>query len=199
MKFPQTEIVLVDTSKMPCIQNAPSKFVKLYHRPELKSRAQAMNEGVKVSHAFQFIFVHADCELPSNSVSKVEDAIRDGAVGGAFLKAYEPPRVILQLQSHLLNWIAKNTQRCITGTNALFMRRDTFEEWGGYKDIPLFEDVNLTDKLRRSGRMKVIENFVTVSSRKYRFLFGLPRGLRNTFLYALYRVGFSPAFLARLY
>jgi len=84
------------------------------------------------------------------------------------------------------------------GDQAMFVRRDAFEQVGGFPDQPLMEDVELARRLRRVGTIRIVPGIVRVSGR--RFLANPLRALVAMRVFPLlYRLGVSPARLARLY
>ena len=86
-----------------------------------------------------------------------------------------------------------------TGDQGIFVRRTVFEALGGYPDIPLMEDVELTRRLKRHGRLVALPLRVVTSARKWE-----REGVVRTIvlmwtLRLLYTLGVSPARLHRCY
>ncbi|MCZ7624586.1 MAG: hypothetical protein M5R38_00970 [Candidatus Methylomirabilis sp.] len=79
------------------------------------------------------------------------------------------------------------------------MRRQTFEELEGYPDIPLMEDVELTKRLKKMGRMACLRSKVTTSARKWEREGIFRIILLMWTLRFLYFVGVSSDLLYRLY
>ena len=52
------------------------------------------------------------------------------------------------------------------GDQCIFIRREAFERMGGYADMPLFEDWDLSRRMRGFGRTAVIETPVVTSGRR---------------------------------
>ena len=65
-----------------------------------------------------------------------------------------------------MNWRSRLTG-IATGDQAIFVRRDVFDALGGYPDIPLMEDVELSARLKRRGRIRCLRLRVTTSARKW--------------------------------
>ena len=79
------------------------------------------------------------------------------------------------------------------------MTRAAFTQLGGYPDIPLMEDIELTRRLKRLGRIACLDARVTTSSRKWE-----REGIARTILLMwtlrfLYFLGVSPARLVVWY
>ena len=86
-----------------------------------------------------------------------------------------------------------------TGDQAIFVRRAVFETLGGYAEIPLMEDIELTRRLKRAGRLVALRLRVTTAARKWE-----QEGVARTIvlmwtLRFLYVCRVSPARLHRWY
>ena len=111
-----------------------------------------MNLGAAAARGCILLFLHADTLLPSGALAKIADAIdRRGAVGGAFSRRYGSRSVTLAitarfavLRNRLFGWHL--------GDQAIFVRHDIFDRLGGYRDIPIFEDLDFSRRLRRLGK-----------------------------------------------
>lgn len=89
--------------------------------------------------------------------------------------------------------------RAATGDQAIFVRRGVFEEIGGYERIPLMEDIALFSRMKRRGKVAVLDERVEISPRRW-----LKYGVWRTVLlmYALrlgYWIGVSPATLKQFF
>ncbi|MCY3830947.1 MAG: TIGR04283 family arsenosugar biosynthesis glycosyltransferase [Rhodospirillaceae bacterium] len=84
------------------------------------------------------------------------------------------------------------------GDQGLLMGRDFYRALGGYRPIPLFEDVDL---VRRIGRNRLVALDIDAVTGADRFLQAgyRRRSARNLALLSLYLMGVPPAWLARLY
>ena len=97
-----------------------------------------------------------------------------------------------------MNWRSR-LSGISTGDQGLFVRRAVFEALGGYPDIPLMEDIELTRRLKRRGRVGALRERVITSARKWE-----QEGVARTTLLMwtlrlLYACGVSPARLHRWY
>jgi hypothetical protein len=84
------------------------------------------------------------------------------------------------------------------GDQALFVRAEIFHAIGGFPEMPLMEDLELSRRLRRRGRIRTVRDCVRVSGRRFE-----ARPLYYAFLMnvlpLLYRLGVPAAWLARTY
>jgi len=172
--------------------------VRLLDAP--RGRGSQMNAGARATTAPVLLFLHADVQLPCDFARRIAEALADPAVvAGAFR--------IRTVADAGRNWLGpvlrtadvrSRLTRHPYGDQAVFVRRAAFERSGGFPEQPLFEDVELARRLRRLGRIRIVPAEVRVSGRRF-----LRRPLRAVLaMYAfptLYRLGVSPATLARWY
>jgi GT2 family glycosyltransferase len=89
--------------------------------------------------------------------------------------------------------------RVATGDQAIFVRREVFDQIGGYPDFPLMEDIEFSRALKRAGRVACLKSRVITSARRWESE-GVWRTIfRMWILKALYLMGVSPFRLKRFY
>jgi rSAM/selenodomain-associated transferase 2 len=84
------------------------------------------------------------------------------------------------------------------GDQGLLIRRDTLAEAGGFRPIPIMEDVDLVRRLGRRRLVGLDAGFVT-SAARWRAEGWWARSARNLSCLALWFAGLPPARIARLY
>lgn len=84
------------------------------------------------------------------------------------------------------------------GDQGLLIRRDLYDLLGGYRPLPLLEDVDLVRRIGRP-RLRRIEADALTSAERWQRDGWIARSLRNLACLALYRTGMSPQRVARLY
>jgi rSAM/selenodomain-associated transferase 2 len=165
-----------------------------------RGRGTQLNAGARTARGDVLLFLHADASLPSDAATWVARALAEpGVVAGAFRirTVADAGRNWLGPLLRLADLRARVT-RLPYGDQAVFVRRDAFERVGGFPDQPLMEDVELARRLRRLGLIRTVPGVVRVSGR--RFLEKPLRAVLAMRLFPLlYRLGVSPARLARLY
>ena len=193
----EVEIIVVDGGSADrTIERVPD-HARVIQAP--RGRAVQMNRGAAAASGEIYVFCHADSRLPEGWREGVLDALRQPDVsGGAFRSLFLPERgLILAFRNRFpfpVDW------RWMYGDQAQFMRRDTFERVGGFPEIPLMEDVEMSRLLHREGRLVRLRLRTVTSSRRF-----LERGvLRQTLLNVwnmmryLY-LGATPQEIARSY
>src|SRR5262249_11854299 len=89
--------------------------------------------------------------------------------------------------------------RIAYGDQGLFLRREQFQQLGGFPPVAFMEDVFFSRTLRRHGLVAVAENAVLVSDRRWRNTGPVRQTLRNWTLTALALGGVDPQRLAAHY
>ena len=193
------EVIVVDGSPtkdtIRAIDN--ENIIKLV---SLKGRARQMNAGAAVAKAEILIFLHADTELPRNALKIINSAMAQGRyVGGAFELGIDSHKIEFKI---LARWASL---RCrLTGIpygdQAIFIKRDYFHSLGGYRDIPLMEDVELMRRIKRRGdKICIVPEQVKTSPRRWEQEGFVYVNARNAFLFTSYIFGVSPEKLASFY
>jgi rSAM/selenodomain-associated transferase 2 len=171
-----------------------------------RGRATQMNAGAAVAGGEVFLFLHADTLLPGGSVPAVLEAMRDTAViGGAFRVRLSASRGADRYVRAML-WITGGMigargamSRSYSGDQAIFVRAEAFRAVGGYPEIPLMEDVELSRRLRRTGKTVQLPLRVEASGRRWEAWGPLRTVLFMWRLRIGYLLGRTPARCAEAY
>ncbi len=165
-----------------------------------KGRGIQMNAGARQATGEILLFLHADTRLPPEGLNRIRAALADSAlIGGAFDLGIDSNRPIFRLLERTAS-IRSRLTRIPYGDQAVFLRRNFFLEIGGFREIPIMEDVDLMRRVKRTGRSIVfLDARVRTSARRWEKE-GIIRGtLRNWFLVLLFLAGAAPDHLARYY
>jgi rSAM/selenodomain-associated transferase 2 len=167
--------------------------------PASAGRARQLNAGAAVAMGDVLLFLHADSHLPAQARASMEQALTDPeVVGGRFDVRFDRPSVWGRVISTLMN-VRSRLTRISTGDQAIFVRRPTFEELGGFSDVPIMEDIDFTLRLKRIGRTAALLDCVTTSFRRWERHGPMRTILLMWSLRFLYWIGVSPHRLARFY
>lgn len=165
-----------------------------------KGRANQMNRGAALSSGQVLLFLHADTFLPANALNRIEAVMEDGRhEAGAFDLGINSNRWIFRITEWYVALRTRMT-RIPFGDQAIFIRRGYFEKIGGYRDIPLMEDVELMKRIRKRGdSIRLIPDKVMSSSRRWEREGVLYATFRNWAFQILYALGMPPERLAKWY
>jgi rSAM/selenodomain-associated transferase 2 len=131
-----------------------------------RGRASQMNAGARVAHGDALLFLHADTRLPADAPDLVRAALEGGALWGRFDVRIVGRSRWLPMVSRMVNWRSRWTG-VATGDQAIFIRRDVFERCGGFADMPLMEDVELSKRLRRLAPPACLQGPALTSGRRW--------------------------------
>lgn len=162
-------------------------------------RARQMNAGAVIARGEVLLFLHADTWLPLRYCDAVLAALRrPDTVGGAFRFAVRdrfPNRWLIQTMAN----VRSRLLRFPYGDQALFVRRWAFEKLGGFPDFQIMEDYEFIRRLRRLGRLSILNLPALTSGRRWQRLGFLRATSLNKLVILGYRCGVPPAKLAALY
>ena len=164
-----------------------------------RGRALQMNAGAERASGDILLFLHADTLLPDGFAAlAIAACARPGVIGGRFDVDLQPSSPLIKLTAVVMNWRSRLTH-ITTGDQAMFIPRDAFTRLGGYARIPLMEDIDLSRRMKRAGRIVCLRQRVTSSSRRWQENGALRTILLMWSLRALYFFGVPPDRLQRLY
>lgn len=159
-------------------------------------RSLQMNLGAVKAHGDVLVFLHADCLLEPGALQEAERLLqRRQAVAGCF-----------SMFVRACGWFYRSIDVCasartrltglVYGDQGLFVPRDLFRDVGGFPRVTFLEDVLLSCKLRRRGRIVVARHRILVSPRRWQRVGLVRQTLRNWTLTALAACGADPDRLA---
>jgi rSAM/selenodomain-associated transferase 2 len=132
-----------------------------------KGRAAQMNAGAGAARGNLLLFLHADTQLPERALAELRNFYTHSERSwGRFDVRLNGSRVMFRVIAWFMNRRSRLTGIC-TGDQALFVRRDVFEVLGGFREMPLMEDVEITSRLRLVSRPFCIRAPVVTDSRRW--------------------------------
>lgn len=162
-------------------------------------RAAQQNSGASQADGEVLLFLHADNWLADSCLEQVRDALKnDQRLAGAFHQKIAASGIGFRLLERG-NAARVRLLGLPYGDQAIFIRRATFEELGGFPEVRLMEDLLLMKKLRRSVRPVLLPGPLHVSARRWQQNGVVRQTMRNWSLLTAYKLGCSPDRLARFY
>lgn len=131
-----------------------------------RGRARQMNAGAAATSSDVLWFVHADCVVAAAALPQVRAALADpDIVGGGLRIRFDRRTAGLEFLRVTSNWRARTLGQ-VFGDQAMFVRRPVFDALGGFPEIALMEDFEMSRRLRARGRLVLLDAETTASSRR---------------------------------
>lgn len=165
-----------------------------------KGRPKQMNKGASYAEGEILLFLHADTLLPKGALQSISSIMeKEDVVGGAFDLGIQSERPVFRLIETAASLRSRIT-RIPYGDQAIFIQRDYFYGMGGFKEIPLMEDVEFMRRIKRAGdKICIVPARVKTSPRRWEKEGVLYCTVRNWTLITLYFLGLPPDKLTKFY
>lgn len=164
-----------------------------------EGRAAQQNMGAVSATGRLLLFLHADTILPDGWDWMVRETLKDPTVAaGAFTFKIKEQMRGLKFIEDTANWRSK-AGGLPYGDQGLFMRKDTFDQAGGFPDMPIMEDYVLVRTLQRMGKIVTRPEKAITSGRRWQQHGVFKVTVVNKLMILGYHLGISPERLARFY
>jgi rSAM/selenodomain-associated transferase 2 len=193
------EIIVVDASGEGQAEEVALRSGATFIACAAPNRGEQMNLGAAASSGDVIVFQHCDTCLDDSHLGAIQRALADPrVVGGAFFRKFDGrhPRLMwLEAVARFLNQHGGT----LYGDQSIFVRREVFEQLGGFAKIPLMEDVEFSRRLRGAGQIAVLDPPVESSARRHLRKGAWRTTIQNGLFIVLYKLGVSPHRLHRWY
>lgn len=165
-----------------------------------RGRGQQLAAGADHAHGTWLLFLHADTVLGAGWRTEVETFTadpRNATRAAAFRFAVDD----LSPQAQRLERLVAARGRILGlpyGDQGLLLHRDFYRSLGGFRPLPLMEDVDLVRRIGRA-RLAILDTPAVTSAERWRHDGWLRRSLRNLTCLGLYLAGIPPRLLVRVY
>ena len=164
-----------------------------------RGRGIQMNMAASAASGDIFLFLHADTILETGWAAAILSVLEDTSIsGGAFTFSI---RSLLWKYRLVEAWVKLRCRLCSLpyGDQALFVRKSAFDLIGGYKSIPIMEDVDFIGRLKKIGPIVILNKKAITSGRRWSKKGLIKTAAINQLIMLLYKIGVNPGRLARIY
>jgi rSAM/selenodomain-associated transferase 2 len=162
-------------------------------------RASQLNAGARHASGEILVFLHADTSLPAGALRAIRTCLTDPRnAGGAFRMNVDSGRGSLRL----ISWGINMRSRWFGlpyGDQAIFVRRSWFEELRGFRSLDIMEDVDFVRRLRRKGRVALLDLEVRTSERRWQINGVCRTTLVNWAAISMYALAIKPEKIRHFY
>ncbi len=163
-----------------------------------RGRARQMNAGAAIASGETLLFLHADTLVPEGYLDDISSCLSSGSIAGAFRLGIRGKDFGLRC----VEWGANLRSRYLGmpyGDQGIFMRSRDFYALEGFKHLPIMEDFELVQRLRRVGKVGLLPKSVLTSSRRWKSKGILATTIINQICIGMYKLGFPVDRIHQLY
>jgi len=193
------EVVVVDGGSCDrTVQRARAAGARVVTAP--RGRGSQLAHGAALLETDLLLFLHADTRPAPGALAAVRRAFADPAVvATAMRQEIEAPGLFYRGVERAAA-LRVRTRGLVLGDSGLAVRSVAYRSAGGFRPLPVFEDWDLSRRIRRVGRVRFLPDAVLcVSARRWKRDGPLRRTALNWILSCGYLAGVPPERLARRY
>lgn len=169
--FPDCELVVVDgdstDTTVPEALDAASGNASARVVSTAAGRARQLNHGAHLTRSDILWFVHADTTVAPDALPQIRAALADPqVVGGGLTLRFDRRSLGLRYVAATSNVRARRLH-WVFGDQAMFVRRSVFDALGGFPDLSIMEDLEMSRRLAAKGRLVVLPATSTASARRF--------------------------------
>ncbi len=164
-----------------------------------KGRANQMNEAAKQAAGDVLWFVHCDSLLPIDGPACILQAAQEGTCFGCCRIAFDEKGFWMACNTFFSNLRAR-LWRVAFGDQGIFVTKALFDRVGGFPDLPIMEDLELSRIMKRERvPLRQLPCMITTSARRYQGKHPLLTMWQMFVLRCRYRLGGDIHAIARAY
>ncbi len=169
VNIPGIEIIVSDGGSTDSTVEIAGQHSDVKVVSSLAGRSIQMNNGAACARGEILLFLHADCILPKEDVLKIRQIFDRGKfVGGAFQIRLLSDKFPYRWLERGINFRSK-VFKLPYGDQGLFVKRSIFEKLGGFREMPICEDLDFVCRLRRKyGEIAILNGRISSSVRTWK-------------------------------
>ncbi len=168
-QFPEEiEIIIIDAgSSDATLKDIPDNILVSRQPTFAGNKFESLNEGGRLAQGTYLLFLDADTLVPKDFDQLIIGTLdSDEIVGGAFEFAFDR-RLLLLKSIEIINRIRYRFRQSYYGDQGIFVKKNIFDDVGGFPDLRIMEAAYLCRKLRKAGKLKLVKESIITSSRRF--------------------------------
>lgn len=171
----QAELIFVNGNSSDKSVSIASKISKVISTQ--KGRAHQLNIGTAQAQHNILLFLHADTTISPRNISKIYSKLsKSNIIGGCFSQKIEGTNILYPWIAFTGNLRAR-ISHVFYGDQGIFVKKNIFQEIGGFPEVDICEDIYFCKKLKKHGKLCVFPEKIICSPRRWE-----KQGMFSTFL-----------------
>ncbi|MCW8849178.1 MAG: TIGR04283 family arsenosugar biosynthesis glycosyltransferase, partial [Melioribacteraceae bacterium] len=129
-----------------------------------KGRGTQLSSGAKISKGSILIFFHADVKIPIDLFSFLDEHFQTDTKVATFRMNLNVTNLLYKLYSFFTRFDSVFTT---FGDQGIIVSQNFYNSIGGFKEIPLMEDVDFLIRARKKTKIRKFKKALTVSTRRF--------------------------------
>ena len=162
-----SEILIIDSFSKDKTREIASIYGAKFYKLNQKNRGLQMNFGAKKATGKWLLFIHADSRLKEKWSEEINLIMQKNPPMVYFFKfKINSTKTIYRVLEFLVNmrcFLFKNPY----GDQGLLIQKNKYLKNEGFKEIPLMEDIDFIERIKKREQLACLKNSIYTSSRKW--------------------------------
>lgn len=192
------EIIFVDGGSKDKTCKIIEEKHRLVYSPQ-KGRCHQMNYGASLANGEILLFLHADSLLPKDALHQIQEIILKDYKVACFKIRFQSRSILMKICGFMSN-VRVKLRNIAFGDQGIFISRRYFYELGGFPEIPIMEDYQLSMNIKAKGdKIALAKAKIETSERRFVENGRIRTMIRMQRLQHMYRNGEDIVVIANLY
>jgi rSAM/selenodomain-associated transferase 2 len=161
-----------------------------------RGRGVQLKRGSVSAKGNILIFLHADLLIPKEMFLYIDENFNPTSDIAVFRMNYVEEKLLYKMYSFFTRF---DSIFSTFGDQGLVISKENYNKIGGFKDLPVMEDVEFFKRARKFGRIKKFKEYITASTRRFKERGIIGTQLLSSLLIIKYLMGIDPKKLYEIY
>ncbi len=197
--LPNTEVICVDGGSGDTLARLSRQLGVTYLRLPGSNRAQRLNCGIRSASGRMILLHHPRSMIERKGFDVLLERSDDPFLWGGFIQAFDMDHPFLRFTSWYSNKVRFLRKGIVYLDHCIFASAELLAACGGVPDLDIFEDTELSLRLRRYSQPAMIASRSTTSAVRFNKNGFLRQGLLNQVLKTGYWLGLPHRWMNAVY